>query len=204
VIGLAACSGPHTTATATARPVGTTSAGTPTTPGSAALPPPFAPPPGSSSSLPGAAPSTGPAAAGAAGFRVYRNARYGFRTGYPAGFAAGQPPQNGDGLRWTDGSGTVSLVAFGANNVNARSVRQVQADDASGVHVTYSNVSGVVVTTSGLTAADTQILYRRDVVGPGSIDSLQWTYPASDKARWDAAVATTAAAFTAGAVSRSH
>lgn len=198
MIGLAACSGPHTTATATARPVGTTSPGTP---GSAAPPPPLAPPPGSSSSLPGAAPSTGPAAAG---FRVYRNARYGFRTGYPAGFAAGQPPQNGDGLRWTDGSGTVSLVAFGANNVNARSVRQVQADDASGVHVTYSNISGDDVTTSGLTAGDTQILYRRDVVGPGSIDSLQWTYPASDKARWDAAVATTAAAFTAGDVSRSH
>jgi len=48
------------------------------------------------------------------------------------------------------------------------------------------------------------IVYQRDVVGSGSIDTLYWTYPASQKAQWNAAVTLTALTFQPGDVTTPH
>jgi len=48
------------------------------------------------------------------------------------------------------------------------------------------------------------IVYQRDVVGPGSIDTLYWSYPASQKAQWDSAVTLTALTFQPGNVTTVH
>jgi hypothetical protein len=47
-------------------------------------------------------------------------------------------------------------------------------------------------------------VYQRDVVGPGAIDTIYWSYPATQKARWDAAVTVTALAFQPGDVTSAH
>jgi hypothetical protein len=41
-------------------------------------------------------------------------------------------------------------------------------------------------------------------VGPGAIDTIYWSYPASQKARWDAAVTLTALSFRPGNLDIAH
>ncbi len=76
--------------------------------------------------------------------------------------------------------------------------------DTLGMSVVYSNISGDVVTVSGYKNDGRAIVYQRDVVGPGAIDTLYWSYPASEKARWDAVVTLTALAFQPGDVTLAH
>jgi hypothetical protein len=70
--------------------------------------------------------------------------------------------------------------------------------------VTYANVSGNVVTVSGYMNNQQAIIYRRDVVGPGAIDTLYWSYPANQKAKWDASVTLTALSFRPGNLDTAH
>ena len=49
--------------------------------------------------------------------------------------------------------------------------------------VAYDNISRNVVTVSGHKDGGRTIVYQRDVVGPGAIDTLYWSYPASQKAQ---------------------
>jgi hypothetical protein len=65
-------------------------------------------------------------------------------------------------------------------------------------------ISGNVVTVSGYKDNGQTIAYQRDVVGPGAIDTLYWSYPADQKKRWDAAVTLTAMTFRPGDVTTSH
>ena len=57
---------------------------------------------------------------------------------------------------------------------------------------------------SGYTNNGRTIVYQRDVVGPGSIDTLYWSYPANQKAQLDAAVTQTALTFQPGDVTTAH
>ncbi len=68
----------------------------------------------------------------------------------------------------------------------------------------YRHVTRDIVTVSGYKDEGRMIVYQPDVVGPGSIDTLYWSYPASQKALWDAAVTRTADAFQPGDVATSH
>ncbi len=70
--------------------------------------------------------------------------------------------------------------------------------------VTLRTIEGNVVTVSGYINNRRTIVYRRDVVGPGAIDTMTWTYPVSEKDEWAGAVTQTAHAFKAGDVTRAH
>lgn len=96
------------------------------------------------------------------------------------------------------------LAAYGANNVLNYSPTQDEAADSRGLSVVYHNISGNVVTVSGYKNSGRTIVYQRDVVGPGSIDTLYWRYPATEKTQWDAAVVITAHAFQPGDVALAH
>jgi hypothetical protein len=96
------------------------------------------------------------------------------------------------------------LSAYGANNVFNYSPGQDEAADARDVSVVYSNISGNVVTVSGYKNSGRTIVYQRDVVGPGAIDTLYWSYPANQKAQWDAAVTLTTLTFQPGDVTATH
>ena len=96
------------------------------------------------------------------------------------------------------------MLAFGSNNIHDYSPRQDEAAAAQGMSVTNANVSGNMVTVSGYVNNQQTIIYRRDVVGPGAIDTLYWSYPASQKAKWDAAVTLTALSFRPGNLDIAH
>ena len=66
------------------------------------------------------------------------------------------------------------------------------------------NISGNVVTVSGYKDSGRTIVYERDVVGQGAIDTLYWSYPAYQKAQWNSAVTLTALSFRPGDVSTAH
>jgi serine/threonine protein kinase len=155
------------------------------------------------SSLP---PSPSPGSQGNAtpGYNGYANPRYGFTTLWPSSFRAQPPPEDGDGQAWTSPDGQVQLSAYGANNVLNYSPEQDEAADASALSVVYSNISGDIVTVSGYENNGRTIVYQRDVVGSGSIDTLYWSYPANQKAQWNAAVTLTALEFQPGNVTTPH
>jgi len=159
---------------------------------------------GSLSSSPSPSPSIGGRGSAAPGYGEYTNPRYGFTALWPSSFRAEPPPEDGDGQAWAAPDGRVLLSAYGANNTLGYSARQDEAADARGVSVVYSNISGNVVTVSGYKNSGRTIVYQRDVVGPGAIDTLYWSYPASQKARWAAAVTLTALTFRPGDVTTAH
>src|SRR5438034_11221808 len=175
---------------------------------SSVVPPTSGPasPPSPSSSL-SAAPSS-PSASNApsipAGYDQYTNARYGFTTLWPSSLQIQAQPADNDGQKWASPDGQVQMLAFGSNNIRNYSPRQDEAAAAQGMSVTYANVSGNMVTVSGYMNNRQTIIYRRDVVGPGAIDTLYWSYPASQKAKWDAAVTLTALSFRPGNLDIAH
>jgi hypothetical protein len=148
--------------------------------------------------------SSPPPASGTA-YRRYTNHRYGFATLYPSDFSRQPPPEDGDGQEWTYDDGKVSLTAYGVNNNNHLTPKADPLAAPHGVrHVTYSNISGDVVTTSGYTARHTSIVYERDVIGSRSIDTLLWRYPTSQRTLWQSAITKTALAFQPGDVAKWH
>ncbi|HEY6313577.1 MAG TPA: serine/threonine-protein kinase [Streptosporangiaceae bacterium] len=155
------------------------------------------------SSLP---PSPSPSSRGSAppGYNEYANPRYGFTALRPSSFRAQPPPEDGDGQAWTSPDGQVLLAAYGTNNVLNYSPEQDEAADARLLSVVYVNISGDIVTVSGYTNNGRTIVYQRDVVGPGSIDTLYWSYPANQKAQLDTAVTQTALTFQPGNVTTAH
>jgi serine/threonine protein kinase len=162
---------------------------------------PSAPVPASSlppSSSPGSRKSTTP------GYDEYANSRYGFTALWPSSFRAQAQPEDGDGQVWTSPDGQVLLTAYGTNNVLNYSPEQDEAADARLLSATYVNISGDIVTVSGYKDNGRTIVYERDVVGPGSIDTLYWSYPANQKAQWNAAVTQTALTFQPGNVTTTH
>jgi eukaryotic-like serine/threonine-protein kinase len=179
--------------------------------GSAASHPSTPPPvvkPRPSGSVPGSSlpptPAPGSRRSGIPGYNEYANSRYGFTTLLPSSLRAQPPPEDGDGQAWTSSDGRVLLAVYGANNVLDYSPEQDEAADARLLSVVYVNISGDIVTVSGYKNNGRTIVYQRDVVGPGSIDTLYWSYPANQKAQWDAAVTRTALTFRPGNVTRAH
>jgi eukaryotic-like serine/threonine-protein kinase len=151
-------------------------------------------------------PSPSPSSRGNAppGYSSYANPRYGFTVLRPSSFRAQPPPEDGDGQDWTSPDGQVLLAAYGTNNVFNYSPEQDEAADARLMSAVYVNISGDIVTVSGYTNNGRTIVYQRDVVGPGSIDTLYWSYPVDQKAQLDAAVTQTALTFQPGNVTRAH
>ncbi len=168
--------------------------------------------PGAAARPGGPASPDGTAGSGAGGtggtvalsYRRYANPRFGFSTLRPASFRVQPPPADGDGQGWNTPDGRVTLAAYGVNNIAGLSPGQDEAAVARSMNVTYRAITGNVVTVSGYADGGGTIIYQRDVVGPGAIDTLFWKYPASQKARWDAAVTVTARAFRPGGLSTGH
>jgi hypothetical protein len=142
-------------------------------------------------------------------FTPYNNARYGFTSDVPSSFHAASPPEDGDGLSFT--SGRATLAVFGSNNVNGDSAAKVQSElvatvaKANGT-VTYKAISGsvaVVSATEPLTAGST-VVYTRVVVGPGSENTMRWSYPATEIRVYDPQVMHTIIDFHPGNVAIAH
>lgn len=131
-------------------------------------------------------------------YKAYKNPRFGFRLVRPKAFHADPPPADGDGRGWTADHGRVALSAYGSNNGGLEyNPKQQERADEYGLHVTYKNVSGHVVTVSGYRHTHT-IVYERDWVGPGNIDTTYWVYPRSQRKKWNALLLHTVDSFKPG------
>ena len=138
-------------------------------------------------------------------YNKYADPRYGFITLWPSSLRArSQPPFTDSGSTWVSADGQVLFSAYGDNNINGYSPQQEAAADSKGLSITYSDIKGDIVTVSGYNNNGQTIVYRRDVVGPGSIDGIYWQYPTAEGAQWNAAVERTAQAFQPGDVTHLH
>ena len=139
---------------------------------------------------------------------LYTNGRFGFQVQVPDGFTAAAPPENGSGLAFTSPDGRAVMTVYGSNNVRgdtAHSVTNVTSADLTnaGGHVTYENARGQISAVSGTRVVNgvTMVVYQRTVVGAGSEDAVEWTYPVSDKGRFDPLLEASVASFRSGDVS---
>ncbi len=134
----------------------------------------------------------------------YHNARFGFSLAVPAGFVAGEPPVNGDGLTFTQRSGTAVLKAWGWNNALLESTRQAlhRTRAECGHPIAYQKLGGnwfVLSWTDGRT-----ISYHKTFLGPGSGASFLLTYPVARKTAFDPIVARLERSFRPGDLSEGH
>src|SRR6185312_731245 len=137
-------------------------------------------------------------------FKTYFNQRFGIAALWPASFRAEPPPADSQGETWVSPNGQAILSVYGANNLSHYSPEQDAVAASRGWLVTLHTIEGNVVTVSGYIHNRQTIVYRRDVVGPGAIDTMSWTYAASEKGECAGAVTQTAHAFKAGDVTRVH
>lgn len=138
----------------------------------------------------------------------YSNPRYGFTCQIPADYAAGSPPDNGDGQSFTSPDGTVRVLCYGSNaSVSPSAASAFDSDVASaiadGSRVTYKHLSGPTYTISGFSRSG-EIFYTRTVWGMGSVDTLSWTYPQAKQSEVQADLERSASGFSPGDVSIGH
>lgn len=126
----------------------------------------------------------------------------------PDGYKAATPPVDGDGQEFDSADGNSSVTGWGDNNpgANPGTALLTPAQDlaallsqyrSDGDTVTYQAVEGDIVAVSGTTAQG-KIFYQRDVVYSQVLYALIWSYPASEKAQFNAIVTHTAAVFAPG------
>ena len=138
----------------------------------------------------------------------YGNERFGFAVDVPFDWVADPESDSGDGIVHRSPDGQGALTVFGANNLDDDSVET--ASDASqqaiirdGGQITYADESGDYFTISGYTA-DGHIFYTREWVGPGSSNTLTWTYPAEQKEQYDDLVNHVVESFAPGDLETPH
>jgi hypothetical protein len=129
----------------------------------------------------------------------YVNDRFGFSVDVPSSFVAEPPPTDGDGEIYDGDAGLVKLTVFGELNVTGITPSSAGSwiDGETG---TTDTVKGPVSVVSGTFNGNgrTMVGYARTVVGSGTVYVLEWTYPASQAATYDAQVAHTVASFQPG------
>jgi serine/threonine-protein kinase len=137
----------------------------------------------------------------AGGGRLYVNPRFGVAALTPKGWRAGPEPENGDGRMFTSPDGAASLAIYGSyrnSPVGEDMARLAQAGD--GETVTYQKRGKKFVVVSGL--RDGKVFYRKSLLscGDGVWNSMTLTYPAVQKAQYDALTARIAASLHGEAV----
>ncbi len=124
---------------------------------------------------------------------TYKNARFGTTADYPAHLFTlrDPPPENADGQGFRTADGRAQLLIYGAHNA--------EADTPQSYVEKYVDLEGAIVSLKRVTARfyvlsgtrDSNIFYDRcnfPAQREGVIDCLTITYPAADKAAWDATV----------------
>jgi hypothetical protein len=135
-------------------------------------------------------------------FDRYVNVRYGFSISYPSNMKADLPPENGDGLRFSNAEG-FSIVASGINNIDNESLATEEKSlEGEFDVITYKTMGKSWVVLSGHKGS--KILYIKAYVGRASINHLWITYPASVAADASATVSKVSASFKPGDLGELH
>ena len=132
---------------------------------------------------------------------TYGNARFGTTADYPADLFIRRdpPPDNGDGVSMHTADERATLVIYGAYNAENDTPTSYVERLVEKNGVTYKKVAKTYYVVSGLRGAD--IFYERCNFRKGDtapIDCFQITYPAREKAAWDAIVTRISKSLRAG------
>ena len=131
-----------------------------------------------------------PLAAVAADWGRYVNERFGVAVDVPPGFAAGEPPANGDGLSFA--TPTARLAVFGsllfARDFEAEVRQRIEWAEAEGWAITYQASTPSWASWSGQRGS--RILYARaePICGGDAIGAFEFTYSSADRAAFDPVV----------------
>ncbi|TDP91103.1 hypothetical protein EV186_10995 [Labedaea rhizosphaerae] len=137
------------------------------------------------------------------GYVTYRNERFGFSVAVPSSFAAGTPPQNGDGMSFSPKDRRVTLSVYGSNNVlgdtpASAAASYVAQQKSKGSRVTLNSVHGDHFTASGYDSTGTTIWYEHKIVFSNVEYGIDWEYPASLASQIDPQVTATVRSYVPG------
>jgi hypothetical protein len=139
-------------------------------------------------------------AASAETWQTYVNDRFGTTADVPADWRPGEPPANGDGLKFTSPDGRASIAVFGSLQTFDTIAETIAIDETpnDGETITYRHRDKRALVVSG-TRGDV-IFYRRWILSCADTvwNGVSLEYPAADKAAFDPLVAHVAASLRAG------
>ena len=123
---------------------------------------------------------------------TYANPRFGTTADYPADLFTERdpPPDNGDGVRMHTADDRATLTIYGHYNVENDTPASYFETIVDKTDVTYKQITKTSYVASGTRGSD--IFYARCNFRKGdraTVDCFELTYPASEKAIWDAIVA---------------
>jgi len=117
-------------------------------------------------------------------YENYYNSRYKFSIKYPSDLKKGEESANGDGNIFTNKSGSVKLTVFGNNNVFDTTPKSAYKDALKEVsNISYKIQLGNWYVISWV--KNNKIIYKKEVVGKGSINTLILEYPLTQKKLYD-------------------
>lgn len=136
-------------------------------------------------------------------YKEYKNARYGFSIAYPNYLVKRQEPDNGDGIILTNEDGSVRLVVSGINNVLNETPASACNDALKNIgKVSYKAQSGNWFVLSWVEG--NKIVYAKYVVGPGSINTYVFEYPASKKDSYQEVMSKLNSSFKTPSIHQMH
>ncbi|SEO87372.1 serine/threonine-protein kinase [Amycolatopsis saalfeldensis] len=143
---------------------------------------------------------------------TYTNARFGFTTQVPPGYAALKwTPENGEGMSFIDDGFGATLTVWGTNSGTgsgglspaAKMDQLVTSLEGNGGRVTVHSADSDGYTVSGY-QGDGKVYYEHESIGTGSTAGLRWVYPAEYQKDLGKLVTDTVSAFKPGDLSRPH
>lgn len=117
-------------------------------------------------------------------YKDYYNNRYKFSIKYPDNLIKGEESTNGDGITFTNENGNVKLIVFGSNNIFDTTAKSAYEDTLKEIkNVAYKKQSENWYVISWV--KNNKIIYKKEVVGDGSINTLIFEYPLTEKKLYD-------------------
>ena len=120
----------------------------------------------------------------------YTNSRFGYSITYPDGLFTPQPEaENGDGRHFlAHGADLAVWGGYNALNESPGDIAGETLSKCAGTAAPYKLVKPTVVVVSCLTKDG--VVYRKTYIRGDVLTSFELTYPAAERARWDAVIGT--------------
>lgn len=136
-------------------------------------------------------------------YKNYYNQRYKFSIKYPGNLIKGEESTNGDGITLTNENGDVKLIVFGSNNIFDATAKSAYEDTLKEIkNASYKKQSGNWYVISWV--KDNKIIYKKEVVGDGSINTLIFEYPLTQKKLYDEFLQNLGSYFKAPEIDKAH
>lgn len=111
-------------------------------------------------------------------YENYSNFKYGFSLKYPSFLANQTLFTNGDGAIFKNGDSTITLIAWGENNIFDQTPRIAYENELKlSKNITHKYISDNYYIIQGID--ENKFYYKHSIVGPASINSFLIKYPKS-------------------------